>query len=279
MDRKRKKQENVTHNSVHEEKQDGQKKNKETDTASQEYSGPESRGTDTERRGTERRSGEDRRKDFRRESDKAKAEIGAFNDPRVDVLKQELESVNEEVGRYKVEIDTLKDLLQRRQADFENYKKRTIKFQEEQKKFSIKDLALDIITINDDLHRAVEASMNFGVNGGSCEEGHKSFVDGVVMISKQIEDMLGKYHVIEIPSLNEKFDPTVHEAVEIELSNECDVDMVAKVYQKGFCIDDLVIRSSKVKVAKAQKDFSQARNDQEQKEAHGEPHETGGSGD
>ena len=55
-----------------------------------------------------------------------------------------------ELDKKVKEIETLTDTMKRRQADFENYKKRTIKLQEEQKKLAIKDFALDVININDD---------------------------------------------------------------------------------------------------------------------------------
>ena len=51
-----------------------------------------------------------------------------------------------------------------------------------------------------------------------------------------------------------KFDPNFHEAVEIEMSDDVDFDTVTKVYQKGFRIDDLVVRSARVKVAKPRKE-------------------------
>ena len=144
---------------------------------------------------------------------------------------------------------TLKDTILRRQADFENYKKRHHKIQKEQKKLAVKDLALDIIHINDDLLRAIEASSNIQADQ-SFEDAHKSFVDGVSMISNRIEEALKKYDVVEIDALNKEFDPNYFEAVEIEMAENVVKDTVTKVYQKGFRIDDIVVRSSKVKVSK-----------------------------
>ena len=143
--------------------------------------------------------------------------------------------------------------MMRRQADFENYKKRATKSHEEFKKFAIKDLALDIIHINDDLLRAIDASEN-SMNGSTPEDSHKSFVDGVTMISNRIEDALCKYGIQEIESIGLEFDPNFHEAVEIELSPNVGHDKVTKVYQKGFCLEEVVLRSSKVKVTKATKE-------------------------
>ncbi len=183
-----------------------------------------------ERRGDSRRKGARRKKD---EDEKEKT---------ISDLQGEITKKNEEV-------DSLKDLLLRRQADFENFKKRNAKLQEDFKKHAIKNFAYDIILINDDLLRAVEASDNVR-EGESIEEAHKSFVMGVSMISKRIEETLGKYGIMEVESLGGEFDPNFHEAVEIETSDAVSVDTVTKVYQKGFKIDEMVVRSAKVRVAK-----------------------------
>ncbi len=154
-----------------------------------------------------------------------------------------------EIEKRDREIAELKDLLKRRQADFENYKKRIVKSQDEYRKFAIRDFALDVININDDLLRAIEASATVK-NGESIEQCHNSFVQGVLMISKLFEDVLKKYNIVSIDSINQAFDPSCNEAVEIELSDSVATDTITKVYQKGFKLDDLVIRSAKVKVAR-----------------------------
>jgi molecular chaperone GrpE len=155
----------------------------------------------------------------------------------------------EELRKKEKELDELKDLMKRRQADFENYKKRIIKGQEETRKFAIKDMALDILSVHDDLLRAIEASSTVK-NGESLEEAHQSFVDGVVMISKMIEEVMKKYGISEIECLKSEFDPRFHEAVEIVAGDDVSVDTVTKVYQKGYMLDDLVLRSSRVRVSK-----------------------------
>ena len=155
----------------------------------------------------------------------------------------------EEIAKLKEEMESLKDTLLRRQADFENYKKRVHRDRQEQKKLAIRDLALDIITINDDLLRAVDAASNIPKDE-TLEHAHQAFVEGVVMISRQIEGALEKYGIHEIDSLNKEFNPNYNEAVEIDMSEGVEHDTVTKIYQKGFTLDDLVIRSAKVKVTK-----------------------------
>jgi len=160
-----------------------------------------------------------------------------------------IEGLRAELSTKDGEIASLKDVMLRRQADFENYKKRMLKTQDEQKKLSIRNIAHDIIGINDDLLRAIEASVNVQ-EGTSIDDAHKSFVDGVSMISHRIEETLENYGVVEIESNNMEFDPRLHEAVEFDTSADVKSDTVTKVYLKGFRIDDLVIRTAKVRVTK-----------------------------
>jgi molecular chaperone GrpE len=159
---------------------------------------------------------------------------------------------NEEIEKLKKDIETLTDTMKRRQADFENYKKRMIKSQDDQKKHIIKDFAQDVIDINDDLLRAMDATCNVKPDQ-TVTDVCNSFSNGFSMISKRIEETLIKYGIKEIISINMPFDPIYNEAVEIDESSEVDVDTITKVHQKGFHIDDFVIRASKVKVTKAKK--------------------------
>lgn len=215
-------------------------------------------GANSERRQEERRQSE-RRQILRRTIDVQNTMDGESENQLIKDLKMVIQSKDNDLEKLKKEIETFKDLIQRRQADFENYKKRMIKFQEEQKKFAIKDIALDIINIDDDLLRALEASSNIDING-SLEDNHKSFVKGVSMISGRIEETLKKYGVVELEAINQAFDPNFHEAVEIEKSTDFNVDTVTKVYQKGFRIDDIIIRSARVRVAKSMKQAAIEKN-------------------
>ncbi len=155
---------------------------------------------------------------------------------------------DEEVIRLTKEIDTLKDLLQRRQADFENFRKRTIKMQEEYRKLAIKDFALDVINAADDLNRAIEASEN--LSGKESAGTKDSFIEGIRLVSKRFDEILNKYGIEEIESENKPFNPNYHEALEIESSADHREDTVTKVYQKGFKLDEHLVRSAKVRVSK-----------------------------
>lgn len=166
--------------------------------------------------------------------------------------EDQLRKLQEELNKKSEELDALKDLLVRRQADFENYKKRVIRLQEEDRKLAIKDVARDIININDDLLRAIDAACNIQ-DARNLADAHNSFVEGIRMISRQIEDMLKRYGVEEINSLGQAFDPEYNEAVEIDESPDVVKDTITKVYQKGFKLDKYVVRAARVKVTRPAK--------------------------
>ena len=198
--------------------------------------------------GEEKRGG-DRRKQDRRSGERREGAV-AQEDSEVSMLRNQITEKENEAAKLQTDLASMKDLMLRRQADFENYKKRMAKLQEDNKKFAIRDIALDVVEINDDLLRALDASSTVTGEGETCNEAHASFVQGVSMISKRIESILQKYGVVEIEALNQEFDPNCHEAIEIEVSDSVEKDTVTMVHQKGFRIEDLVIRSSKVKVTK-----------------------------
>ena len=203
---------------------------------------------------SEERRRVERRMSYRRDSDRV------ADEEKIIAIKEN--------QKLRSEMDGLKDTMQRRQADFENYKKRMAKQQGEYRKMYLRDVAHDIIEIHDDLLRAIDASASL-TKSGSIEKSYGSFVEGVTMISNRIEEAMKKHGVVEIDALNKAFDPNFHEAVEIEMSDDVDCDTVTKVYQKGFRIDDLVVRSARVKVAKPRK---------EEAAEESAPHDNGDSG-
>jgi molecular chaperone GrpE len=178
-------------------------------------------------------------------------------------LKEALKAKEEELAKKNEEVNGLKDLMVRRQADFDNYKKRMVKSEDESRKYAIKDIAVDIIQINDDILRTIDAAAC--VNPEQLAASHSAFIDGVSMISRRMEEMLKKYGVKEIDSLNKEFDPCMNEAVEITESGDVERDTITKVYQKGFTLDEYVVRSARVRVTRP------ARNRQGPEQASAQP--------
>ena len=128
------------------------------------------------------------------------------------------------------------DMARRLQADFENFRKRTEKENEEFRKFAICDIAKGLLTIVDDMDRAL---------GAAKEE--TELVAGIRGIRNNTMKLLEENGLREI-STKCKFDPNIHEALcTVEADTEGDI---AEVFQKGYSMNDRIIRYPKVGVTK-----------------------------
>ncbi len=158
--------------------------------------------------------------------------------------KEELESEEEttevtEIERLQKEIEEMKGLAQRTQADFINYKKRVEKEKRELTVFANEKIVTEMLTIIDNFERALQSEK---------ENSDTAFYKGVELILKQFTDTLCKFGLGEIDALNQEFDPNFHHAVMQEEADE--PNKVVEVLQKGYKLNDRVIRPSMVKVSK-----------------------------
>ncbi len=167
----------------------------------------------------------------------------AAETPQADVEETaELEKLRAQIGELEAENSELKDRYLRKQADFENFRKRSIREREETVAYSNQQLLNDLVTVIDDFERAIK----------SAEESRDfdSFHDGIVLIEKQLITMLErKWGLKRFDSEGEEFDPQKHEAVLSEPSEEYEHPTVLEDLQKGYFLNDRVLRSAKVKVA------------------------------
>ncbi|PAY16916.1 nucleotide exchange factor GrpE [Rhodopirellula sp. SM50] len=126
------------------------------------------------------------------------------------------------------------------QAEAENFRKRMRRDFEDQVKFASTDLIVDLLQVRDNLNRAIDAAQ-------SGEQG-SGLLEGVAMVVKQMDDVLGKHGVVEIPAEGEVFDPNVHEAIS-QIPSDVESGKVAHVAVSGFKLHDRVIRPSQVVVS------------------------------
>ena len=154
----------------------------------------------------------------------------------------ELVNLQERIAELEAENSELKDQFLRKQADFENYRKRAIREREEAVRYANQQLLLDLASVIDDFERAIKSAQD--------SEDFTAFHDGVVLIEKQLTGMLErKWGLSRFDSEGEEFDPQKHEAVSTEPREEHDQSIVLEDYQKGYLLHDRVIRSAKVKVS------------------------------
>ena len=160
-------------------------------------------------------------------------------DEQEDLINEEESAETAQIEKLQQEIEEMKALAQRTQADFMNYKKRVEKEKSELTVFANEKIVTEMLTIVDNFERALQSEK---------ENSETAFYKGVELILKQLMDTLYKFGLEEIDALNQDFDPNFHHAVIQEEADE--PDKVIEVLQKGYKLKDKVIRPSMVKVSK-----------------------------
>lgn len=148
----------------------------------------------------------------------------------------------DETDAVKAELAALKETNLRIQAEFQNYKRRTEKEKSEIYKYANEKIVVELLVVMDNLDRALE-SISHNV------EDHQNVLNGVEMIKKSFEDLLEKEGVKVIEAVNQPFDPNLHHAVMTEEKDDCDADIVIEEFQKGYKLNDKVVRPAMVKVS------------------------------
>jgi len=160
--------------------------------------------------------------------------------------KAELVATRSELKRVEAENAELKDRLARRQADFDNYRKRVERERSETYNRVVADVAAKLLPVVDNLKRALDAEAS--VKGAESDE-FRHFLSGVDLISKQLSGVLEALGVKPIAAVGEQFDPHIHEAVVTEPTDDYAPDTVIQELVAGYRIGDKLIRPALVKVA------------------------------
>lgn len=161
-------------------------------------------------------------------------------------LVAELVATRAELKRVEGEVADLKDRLARRQADFENYRKRVERERSETYERVVAEIAAKLLPVLDNLKRALdtEASME----AGESDE-FRHFLSGVDLIYKQLTGVLEALGVKPITAVGAPFDPHIHEAVVSESTDEYEPDTVMQEIIRGYRLGEKLIRPAMVKVA------------------------------
>ena len=164
-----------------------------------------------------------------------------------------IESEQEPVEPIVVEVDEMSDLknqLLRTLADNENNRRRYEKEKEDLSVYVISNFAKEMLSVLDNLQRALEVSNKIDIEKKDIDNNSKNFIEGVQLTEKQLNSIFEKFKISIIESLNSKFDPNIHQAMfEIE-NNEVDEGTILQVIQEGFKIEDRLLRPALVGVSK-----------------------------
>ena len=157
-----------------------------------------------------------------------------------------LNELKEKLAAKEKEAEENYDRLLRVSAELENYKKRTAREMEENRKFSNQALIREMLSVVDHLELAMNST-----------DGHKAIekglVEGLQMTHNEILKVFEKFHVTPISAMGQTFDPTFHEAVMQEETDDFPENTVVKELQKGYLIHDRLLRPAMVVVAKSAK--------------------------
>jgi molecular chaperone GrpE len=166
-------------------------------------------------------------------NEKAESKEMTDDQAQVEQLQQHAADLRDALDKQMVQSREYLDAARRITAEFDNYRKRAAKDREEIIRSANDKLIAELLTVYDDLERALASC-------ASAEELRK----GVNQIHLNLGALLKSYGLREIPA-NDKFDPSLHEALSI---GEGEEGKVLEVYQKGYCLGPRVLRHSKVKV-------------------------------
>ncbi|WP_077299406.1 nucleotide exchange factor GrpE [Virgibacillus pantothenticus] len=170
----------------------------------------------------------------------------------VEVLdKEETEEANDseedtsqlqsKLNALQAEKDELYQQLLRVQAEYDNFKKRTIKEREAARKYQSQDLIQELLPALDNFERALQVEKT---------EATASIIDGISMVYNQLKEALASQGAEEIPAVGEEFDPNIHHAVMQVEDDDQPSNTVVEELQKGYKLKDRVIRPAMVKVTK-----------------------------
>ena len=151
-----------------------------------------------------------------------------------------LEQLEEQVRLKDEEILKQKDTFLREKAELDNFKKRLTKEKEDFAQFANERLLKELLQIEDNLERAMEAP------NATLE----SLKEGVEMIQKQFKDFLKNQKVEVIEAFGKPFDPNLHEVLNQQESEEHEENTVIEEYSKGFTLNGRILRPAKVVIAK-----------------------------
>lgn len=165
------------------------------------------------------------------------------NEPVVNTADH-LKELEEKLKNTELEAKQTYDRFLRVSAEFDNYKKRSSREMSEFRKYANESLISDMLTVVDNIERAISTS-------SSDDKANSCIIEGVSLTLKEILRVFDNFGVKPIESLCKTFDPNFHQAVMQQESEEHPENTVMAELQKGYMIHDRLLRPSMVVVSKS----------------------------
>lgn len=152
------------------------------------------------------------------------------------------DEVKQEIEEKDAKIKSLEERILYLQADFENFKKIKIKEKQDTLKFGNETLVKEFLPVLDNLERALTHA--------ESTEDYKAIHDGVKLTVNEFLKVLEKAGVKPVEAMGQKFDPNYHEAMYQEEREDIEPDTVISELQRGYLLNDRLVRPSRVGVSK-----------------------------
>lgn len=147
------------------------------------------------------------------------------------------------IAALEEELARTKDEALRTMAEAHNMRRRSEAEVDKARKFALEKFAGDLLAVADNLERAVEAA-------DSNDEAVKPLLEGVELTRKSLVETLAKHQVVQLDPVGEPFDPQFHQAMSMVENPDVEPNTVIVVMQKGYTINDRLLRPAMVMVSK-----------------------------
>lgn len=158
-------------------------------------------------------------------------------------LEEKIEELQSALAEQKSLVEEYKDKHIRAIAEMDNMRKRMERERTELLKYGHEGVLKSLLPVLDGFDRAVSLQAN------ETDTEAKKILDGMVMVHKQLTDALEKFGLVSIPSLNQPFDPNLHQAVRRIESDDVELDTIVEEFAKGYTLHDRLLRPAMVSVA------------------------------
>jgi molecular chaperone GrpE len=142
------------------------------------------------------------------------------------------------------EVAALQDRLLRLQADFENFRKRTLREREEAYLYGHQNLVKELLPTVDNLERAIEHARGEGAD-------LEGLLQGVELVLRELQSVLARSGVAQIEAEGKPFDPALHEAMGAQPTADVPPNTVTQVFQKGYRLRERMLRPARVMISSA----------------------------
>ena len=163
---------------------------------------------------------------------------------------------DKKVADLEQQVREANDRALRSHAELENYRKRSQRELADERKFAIVPFAKDLLSVVDNLERAMEAAnkqidslARSERNAASTSTDITHLLDGVKMVATQLESILKQHGAVRIETVGTPFDPNFHQAISQEPSDEHPAGTITRAFQSGYTLHDRVIRPAQVFVS------------------------------